>query len=114
LTVVAIPVSAATELTGATATAGEAGRRLDAELMANLACSFGRHRWVWDEGDTVECFRCHKQKTVGQRLLCRFGVHHWVWVSKAGDAEPYRECCFCRKYGGAPTIPPGGMSPGGA
>jgi hypothetical protein len=79
--------------------------------MANLACSLGRHRWVWDESDTVECSRCHKQTIVGQRLRCRLGIHHYVWVSKTGNAEPYRECCFCRKYGGVAR--PIGGGPGG-
>ena len=66
-------------------------------------CYIGRHRWTAKAGAmTLTCYYCSKSRPLGLKTLsCRLGRHRWIGVKKDGG-EPYRECFFCRKYGGSP------------
>jgi hypothetical protein len=75
--------------------------------VGTAKCAVGAHRWTFDDSNALTCFRCGRQRIVGKTMRCRLGMHHWVGVSKDGG-EPYRECSFCRKYGGSPRPPQGG------
>ena len=71
-------------------------------MATSRACRFGRHQWTKSRGvEHLTCFRCGASRDYGKTLRCRAGTHRWIGVQKDGG-EPYRECFFCRKYGGSP------------
>jgi hypothetical protein len=82
-------------------------RRVDSSLTAQptIKCSLGLHRWTTDGGPVLTCFRCGKQRPIGKALRCRIGMHRWG-VKPAEGGGQYRECLFCRMYGGTPPDPP--------
>jgi hypothetical protein len=69
-------------------------------MATSHTCRFARHKWTRKQGvDHLTCFRCGATRPYAKTPRCRLGSHRWVGVQKDGG-DPYRECFFCRKYGG--------------